>query len=176
MQPPPPDWERWVLATGHSGKSLLTPIWSMISPTLSFGILNTSIREEGHPRWRGGKEPACQRRRHKRCRFNPCLGKIPGAGNGHPLQYSYRENSMDRGASEPLEARGEVWDRFFLTSFQRNNPADISSVTSSLQSSEKINFCCFSLSICGSLLAQHWETNTSPKLETHWMPIYSVNS
>ena len=26
------------------------------------------------------------------------LGRCPGEGNGNPLQYSYLENSMDRGA------------------------------------------------------------------------------
>ena len=30
--------------------------------------------------------------------FDPWVGKIPGGGNGNPLQYSCRENSMDRGA------------------------------------------------------------------------------
>ena len=29
----------------------------------------------------------------------PGLGRSPGEGNGNPLQYSYLENSMDRGAS-----------------------------------------------------------------------------
>ena len=28
----------------------------------------------------------------------PGLGKYPGIGNGNPLKYSHRENSMDRGA------------------------------------------------------------------------------
>ena len=28
----------------------------------------------------------------------PGLGRSPGEGNGYPLQYSCRENSMDRGA------------------------------------------------------------------------------
>ena len=28
----------------------------------------------------------------------PGLGRVPGEGNGHPLQYSCLENSMDRGA------------------------------------------------------------------------------
>ena len=28
----------------------------------------------------------------------PGLGIFPGEGNGNPLQYSYLENSMDRGA------------------------------------------------------------------------------
>ena len=30
----------------------------------------------------------------------PRLGKSPREGNGYPLQYSYLENSMDRGAWE----------------------------------------------------------------------------
>ena len=28
----------------------------------------------------------------------PVLGRSPGEGNGNPLQYSYMESSMDRGA------------------------------------------------------------------------------
>ena len=32
-------------------------------------------------------------------RFNPWVGKIPGEGNGNPLQYSCLENPMD----------GEAW-------------------------------------------------------------------
>ena len=45
-----------------------------------------------------GKEPVCQCRRHKRCGFDPWVRKIPGEGNGNPLQYSYLGNPMDRGA------------------------------------------------------------------------------
>ena len=30
--------------------------------------------------------------------FYPWVGKIPGEGNGNPLQYSCLENPMDRGA------------------------------------------------------------------------------
>ena len=45
-----------------------------------------------------GKESACQYRRCKRHKFDPWIGKIPGAGNGNPLQYSCLENPMD---SEP---------------------------------------------------------------------------
>ena len=33
---------------------------------------------------------------NRRPRFNPRDGKIPGEGNGNPLQYSYLENPMDR--------------------------------------------------------------------------------
>ena len=45
----------------------------------------------------GGKEPACQCRRHKRHLCDPGLGRFPGGGHGNPLQYSYLENPLDRG-------------------------------------------------------------------------------
>ena len=47
--------------------------------------------------WLSGKEPACQCRRHKRHGFDPWVRKIPGEGNGNPLQYSCLENSMEPG-------------------------------------------------------------------------------
>ena len=31
------------------------------------------------------------------------VGPIPGEGNGNPLQYSFLENSMDRGAWKSME-------------------------------------------------------------------------
>ena len=42
-----------------------------------------------------GKEPACNAGDRGSV---PGLGKSPGEGNGNPLQYSYLENPMDRGA------------------------------------------------------------------------------
>ena len=42
-----------------------------------------------------GKEPGCQCRR---CRFNPWVGKIPWRRAQQPIQYSFLENPMDRGA------------------------------------------------------------------------------
>ena len=41
--------------------------------------------------------PAKESARHKRGLI-PGLGRSPGIGNGNPLQYSFLENSMDRGA------------------------------------------------------------------------------
>ena len=32
----------------------------------------------------------------------PVLGRIPGEGNGNPLQYSYLENPMDKGAWQAI--------------------------------------------------------------------------
>ena len=45
-----------------------------------------------------GKEPACQGRRPERRGSVPGQGRIPEGGSGNPLQYSYLENSVDRGA------------------------------------------------------------------------------
>ena len=44
------------------------------------------------------KEPDCQCRRHKDLDSIPGLGRSLEGGNGNPLQYSYLENPMDRGA------------------------------------------------------------------------------
>ena len=52
----------------------------------------------GFPRWPSGKESACQCKRLKRHRFNPWVRRSPGGGNSNPLQYSWLENSIDKGA------------------------------------------------------------------------------
>ena len=52
----------------------------------------------GLPRWLSGKEPTCQCRRHRRCRFDPWARKMTRGGNGYLFQYSCLKNSMDKGA------------------------------------------------------------------------------
>ena len=52
----------------------------------------------GFPGVASGKEPSCQCRRHKRRGFDPLVGKTPGEGRSNPLQYSWLEKPMDRGA------------------------------------------------------------------------------
>ena len=54
----------------------------------------------GFPGGASGKESACQCRRHKRCRFDPWVGKVTWRrrDNGSPFQYSCLENPTDRGA------------------------------------------------------------------------------
>ena len=52
----------------------------------------------GFPGGASGKEPACQCRRRKRCRFDPWDGKIPWRRVWQPTPYSCLENPMDRGA------------------------------------------------------------------------------
>ena len=51
----------------------------------------------GFPGGAVGKESACNARRHRRCGFNPWVGKSPGGEHGNPFQYFYLENPMDRG-------------------------------------------------------------------------------
>ena len=43
----------------------------------------------GFPSGASGKEPTCQYRRHKRCRFDPWVVKVSGGGHDNPLQYSF---------------------------------------------------------------------------------------
>ena len=49
---------------------------------------------EGFPGDSNGKESTCN---SGNLDLTPELGISPGEGNGNPLQYSYLENSMDKG-------------------------------------------------------------------------------
>ena len=40
-------------------------------------IPGSKVEGVGSPRWLRDKESACQCRRHRRCGFDPCVGKIP---------------------------------------------------------------------------------------------------
>ena len=63
---------------------------------------NPNFQEAGlpnrFPRRRSGKESACQCRRHKRCRFDPWVRKIPWSRKWQPTSAFLLENSTDRGA------------------------------------------------------------------------------
>ena len=54
------------------------------------------------PRWLSGKESTCN---SGDAGSNPGSGRSPGEGNGNPLQYSCRENPMDRGARRAMVHR-----------------------------------------------------------------------
>ena len=43
---------------------------------------------------------------YRRPRFDPWFGKIPGEGNGYPLQYSCLKNSMDSQEPGGLQSMG----------------------------------------------------------------------
>ena len=55
----------------------------------------TSKTEKGFPGGSNSKESACNVGDPG---LIPGYGRSPGDGNGNPLQYSFLENSMDRGA------------------------------------------------------------------------------
>ena len=65
-----------------------------VFPTVRFG-LNCSTYCWGLPRWLSSKECACNAGDEG---LIPELGRSPGGGYGIPLQYSWLENPMDRGA------------------------------------------------------------------------------
>ena len=60
-------------------------------------LWNLSVYIYGFQGGVSGKEP-CQYRRHKRCGFDPWVGKVPGGGHGNPLQYSFLENPHGKGS------------------------------------------------------------------------------
>ena len=59
----------------------------------------------------------------------PRLGRSPGEGNGNPLQYSYQENSMDRGAWYSPWGRKEsdMTDCLTLSSGQTHSTFEVAS-------------------------------------------------
>ena len=72
--------------------------WWHTSLSLIRAALLLSVRVlKVFPGGASGKEPACQRRRCKRLRFDSGWGRPPGGGHGNPLQCSCLENPMDRG-------------------------------------------------------------------------------
>ena len=58
---------------------------------------NVSWMCKGFPYSSVGKESACHA---GDLGLIPGLGRSPGEGNGNPLQYSFLENPMDRGARQ----------------------------------------------------------------------------
>ena len=93
-----------VLAVGYTGvllDLLSSPIngWLKWKSHLIITQLENNTKQRDFPGGTSGKEPVSQCRIHKKCRFNPWVGKIlPGGGDGNPLQYSFLENPMDSGA------------------------------------------------------------------------------
>ena len=53
-----------------------------------------------------GKEPACQCRKHERCKFDPWVGRSPKGGNSNPFQYSCLENPHEQRSLEGYNPQG----------------------------------------------------------------------
>ena len=94
-------------AEGPETKKTATP-----ESALKFGT--NQLNGWGLPRQLSGKESAYQCRRHKRCGFNPWVGKIPWVGNDYPLQYSCLGSLMDRGVRAGYSPWGRKRVRHYL--------------------------------------------------------------
>ena len=91
------------------GSHLSTNLWSQnVFLWFHFSLLwyiNTPVTREGNKftdfiiTFSISKESACNAEDPG---LIPGSGRIPREGNGYPLQYSYLENSMDRGARQAL--------------------------------------------------------------------------
>ena len=66
--------------------------------SVSLHILVPSKEALGFPGGTSGKEPTCQCRRHKRCGFDPWVGKIPWRRERQPTPVFLPGESRDRGA------------------------------------------------------------------------------
>ena len=69
--------EYWSGVPSPSLHFLLETVKNSICLRASFCIMKLLYTREGFPRGASDKEPSCQCRRQKRCRFNPWVGKIP---------------------------------------------------------------------------------------------------
>jgi len=86
---------KWVLKIKND-LELKGLVWFCTFAGFVWFRINLVISQE-LPRKCSGKESTCQRRRHKRHRFDTWVGRSPEGGNGNPLQYSCLGNPMDRG-------------------------------------------------------------------------------
>ena len=82
--PPTANWEEFIEDTACTEMGLIKethPVW-------------------GFPSGTSGKEPACQRRRYKRRRFNPWVGKIPWRRAWQPTPVFLPGESQGQGSLE----------------------------------------------------------------------------
>ena len=93
---------------------LVTPWTTTRQASLSFPIFQSLLRLF---RWPSGCKDSLEKEMalHSNILFKgsiPGSGRSPGRGNGNPLQYSYLNNSMDRGAWQTI-VRGltKSWTR-----------------------------------------------------------------
>ena len=80
----------------------------------SLWLYMTSWSVVGFPGGASGKEPTCQCRKHKRCRFNPWVGNILWQRAWQPTLVLCLENLMNRGAWG-VTAHGVAKNRIWLT-------------------------------------------------------------
>ena len=87
-------------------RAVLTGSW--LCPTLQpdHPVLEFVSRVQGLPRGFSGKDPACQCRRCKRCRFDPWVGKIPWRRAWPPTAVFLPRKSHGQGSLEDCSPWG----------------------------------------------------------------------
>ena len=96
---------------------------SMVTAVLAIGLSLASglwVRNEVFQLALVIKNPR-QRKRHKRLRFNPLVGKIPWRSHGNPFRYSCLENPMNRETwrvAVHRVAKSWTWPKQFSTDTQ----------------------------------------------------------
>ena len=99
----------WILALSHPKGLQGSQLLYLISVTTTVSIpLQSCFRirnnlKLGLPWWLSGKESACNAVDSGSI---PGWERFPGEENGHPLQYSCLENSIDRGAWRAIQSTG----------------------------------------------------------------------
>ena len=83
-------------------------------------------------------------------RFDPWVGKIPGEGNGYPLQHSCLENSMDRGTWWVI-AHGIAKSQTWLSDWHSHTQQ---SASLTLVKGDSRLFSCLIFSWCGTELLE----------------------
>ena len=82
----------------------------------------------GFPGGTRGKELTCQCRRHRRCGFDPWVGKIPRRMACNLLQYSCLENPTDRGAwpvTVHRVTKSQTWLKWLSTAHEPSIPTSV---------------------------------------------------
>ena len=126
-----------------------------------------------------GKEPTCQCRRWRRCRFDPWVGKIPWRRAWQPTPVSCLENPMDRRAWQPTVHRvtkNQTWLKWLSMQSTPNLEEELAmEVWSLLKMRTKVVFSRFSVFLwlenCSLLSFQHTAPSHLSACKPHKCPI-----
>ena len=164
--------EAEMLPSGDSGPAALC-YWNFSTPGVNsqqegheltwcrlwsgpWGIGHPYLNLMGFPGDTSGEQPACQCRRcnrRERHGFDPWVGKIPGGGHSNPLQYSYLENPMDRGAWWAT-VQGVTKSRIHLSMHSYQNSMEVGEVKIDTPPREKRSCQLLKRTLCSLVLGQ----------------------
>ena len=118
--------KEWVSEVAQLCPTLCDPMDCSLPGSFIHGIFQTRVLE-----WVVDKEYAC-----KAGDLNsiPGLGRSPGGGHGNPLQYSFPENPMDRGAWQAA-VHGAAKSRTWLSDSSQHSDCMVSKISSNTNSS-----------------------------------------